>query len=105
MKAKYWQKGENLDYVNKTEAMIEFGDVVVLSNRIGVAGDDILPNESGVVHVTGVFSFEKSAREEITAGTEVFYTDSGIAKEGTVKAGYVTEDSSADSVKVFVKID
>lgn len=105
MKAKYWQKGEALDYVNKTEKMIEHGDVVVLADRIGVAGDNILPNKSGVVHVTGVFEFEKSGKEEIIAGTKVFYTDDGIAKEGSVTAGYATEDSAADNTKVFVKID
>ena len=105
MKAKYWQKGESLDYVNKTEKKIEHGDVILLGNRVGIAGDDILPGGTGAVHVTGVFEFVKSGAEEITVGTEVYYAESGVSLVGEVKVGYAVADSSADNAKVFVKIN
>ncbi len=110
MKAVYHQKGDALDYVNKTDKKIGHGDVVVMGERIGVAGVDILPGEGGVLHVTGVYSFNKVNAEEMTAGKEVFYTGSGVsltaAEEGTnCKAGYVVQDSSANSTEVYVKIN
>lgn len=37
MTAKYWQKGEVLDY--KASAAVKNGEVVSLGTRIGVAGD------------------------------------------------------------------
>ena len=43
MKAKYWHRGEALDYVNATENKIEAGDVLTMGSRIGVAGTDIEP--------------------------------------------------------------
>lgn len=111
MKGTYWQKGEVLDYLNRTEKKIENGDVVVLGNRIGVAGDDILPGAIGAIHVTGVFKMKKADAGEIAAGTEVYFTEDGITttdsiEEGAnVKAGYAAEVSLADNPTVYVKIN
>lgn len=110
MKAVYYQKGDALDYVNKTGKKIVHGDVVIMGERIGVAGTDILPGETGALHMTGVYSFNKANAEEMTAGAEVFCTETGIslteAEEGTgVKAGYIVQDSPADSTEVYVKIN
>ena len=49
MSAKYWQRGETIDYTT-TEALAN-GDVVDLATRIGVAGDDIPAKGTGAVHV------------------------------------------------------
>ena len=57
MTAKYWQKGEVLDY--KASAAVKNGEVVSLGTRIGVAGEDIAAGETGHLHVVGVFEMEK----------------------------------------------
>ena len=49
MKGIYWQKGDTLDYTPK-EA-VEYGQVVDLITRIGVAASDIAANEQGQLHV------------------------------------------------------
>ena len=49
MTAKYWQKGEVLDY--KASAAVKNGEVVSLGTRIGVAGEDIAAGETGHLHV------------------------------------------------------
>lgn len=114
MKGTYWQKGEALDYVNGTEEKIEHGDVVKLGKRIGVAGDNILPGATGVVHVTGVFGFKRADAEDIAMGQEVYLTDAGItvqaeteaedkSKTANIKAGYVAAPSKGDTV--YVKIN
>ena len=58
MTAKYWQKGEVLDY--KAGAAVKNGEVVSLGTRIGVAGEDIAAGETGHLHVVGVFEMEKA---------------------------------------------
>lgn len=110
MKATYYQNGEALDYVNKTERKIEHGEVVIMGSRIGIAGNDIIPGEKGALHVCGVYLFKKESAEEIVAGAEVFYTENGISSTVSesaeaCKAGYVTEDSPANSTEVYVKIN
>ena len=57
MTAKYWQKGEVLDY--KASISVKNGDVVSLGTRIGVAGEDIPQGETGHLHVVGVFEMPK----------------------------------------------
>ena len=107
MKGTYWQKGEALDYVNNTGEKIEHGDVVKLGKRIGIAGDNILPGESGVVHVTGVFGFKRDDSDDIAMGEEVYLTDDGIIAQegeaGCIRAGYVAAPSKGDTV--YVKIN
>lgn len=118
MKGTYWQKGEALDYLNNTGEKIEHGDVVKLGKRIGIAGDDIPPGESGAVHVTGVFAFKRADAEDITMGEEVYFTDAGITIQATtqvenedktvnktenIRAGYVAGSSNGDTV--YVKIN
>ena len=71
MNAKYWQKGETLDYT-PTEA-VKNGAVVSLGTRIGIAGSDIAANEQGQIHVVGVFEMAKDGAE-IALGAAVYYT-------------------------------
>ena len=47
MKATYWQRSESLDYVNKTDKVIEANSIVDLKTRIAVTGTSINPNETG----------------------------------------------------------
>ncbi|MCM1122545.1 MAG: DUF2190 family protein [Eubacterium sp.] len=115
MKASYYQKGETLDYVNTTKGKIEAGTVLILGNRIGVAGTDIEAGAIGSVHVSGVYELDKKDTEELAVGTAVYFTADGItaaASEGTDKdavqnipAGFVAAASPAKSTKVHVKIN
>ena len=72
MTAKYWQKGEVLDY--KASAAVKNGEVVSLGTRIGVAGEDIAAGETGHLHVVGVFEMEK-ATGAMTMGAAVYYDE------------------------------
>lgn len=118
MKAAYWQRGEALDYRNTTETKIEAGTVVKIGQRIGVAGTDILPGETGSIHVAGVYEMDKADETEIKMGTPVFLVDSGVTAEletaaleeegdptPNIPAGYAAADAAAASVKVMVAIN
>lgn len=98
MSAKYWQKGETLDYT-AAEA-VKNGDIVNLNTRIGVAGNDIAAGETGAVHVEGVFEMPKAAGE-ITLGAVVYWDEAAqeITTEGSAT---VTEGEGEDAAETTV---
>lgn len=115
-KARYVQRGESLDYSNNTGEVIKEGTVIPLVTRIGVAGTDIQPGETGSVHVCGVFEIDKTGNTDIPMGTAVFYDGIGITdKEETtavegeetmscVPAGYAAADAGKDDVVILVNL-
>ena len=107
MNARYWQKGETLDYT-ATEKAVTNGQVVSLGGRIGVAGNDIAKGETGALHVTGVYIMDKKASEKITMGTPVYYdaTEDEITatEKGNVPAGYAAATAETSDATVLVNI-
>ena len=105
MNAKYWQKGETLDYT-PTEA-VKNGAVVSLGTRIGIAGSDIAANEQGQIHVVGVFEMAKDGAE-IALGAAVYYNEANdqitATADGTVPAGYAVQAAKAADTTVLVKL-
>lgn len=107
-KAKFWQNGGHLDYLNNTGADIEANTVITLGSRIGVAGANIPNGETGALIVEGVFELNKTDSTKIDAGTVVYWDGNGITAtsgEDTVPAGYTTNDAAADAGAVLVKIN
>lgn len=105
-KATYLQRGESLDYRNDTTSVIEANSIIRLAEHIGIAGTDIMPGETGDIHVSGVFEIAKSDDGEIAFGTNVYFDGTGItatADENTA-AGYAAEQSAAGKSVIAVKI-
>ena len=104
--ATYFQRGEALDYTNTGSNKIEVGTVVKIGTRIGIAGDDINPKETGVIHVTGVYEFKKTGTNEIKMGTTVYFDGNGITETAgsNAVAGYAAEDAVASATSIKVKI-
>lgn len=109
MMAEYLQRGEALDYSNTEEAVIPAGTVVDLGTRIGVTGCDILPKETGSLHVIGVFQMPKDTAKEVKMGAALYWdkeaekltTDSG---DGKTPAGYAAADADATAETALVNI-
>lgn len=105
MKATYWQRGESLDYVNKTNAVIEANTIISLGTRIGVAGTDINPNEKGSVHVTGVYEINKTGTGAIEMGAAVYFDGTGITTDNSgTPAGYAAAAAEANATVILVKL-
>lgn len=106
MKAVYWQKGDSLDFENKTSATIEAGDVIDFKTRIGVAGTEIKPKEVGSVHMIGVFQLPRKSEAEIAMGKEVYLSSDGITatKGSNTPAGYAAELSPTEAKTILVKL-
>ena len=102
MTAKYWQKGEVLDY--KASAAVKNGEVVSLGTRIGVAGEDIAAGETGHLHVVGVFEMEK-ATGAVTMGAAVYYDETNKnIKVNNIPAGYAAAPAASGDETVLVKL-
>ena len=115
MNARYWQRGETLDYTadeldsaGNTEKAVTNGQVVSLGNRIGVAGNDIAEGATGALHVTGVYIMDKKASEKITMGAPVYYDTAEdeitATEKGNVPAGYAAATAEASDATVLVNI-
>lgn len=105
-KANFWQRGEALDYINKTALPIEANTVVVLGKRIGVIGTDIAPGAMGTVHASSVFEINKAA-EAVKLGDDLYWDTANsclTTTAGDILAGYSIEDAEASASTVKVKL-
>lgn len=109
MSAKYWQRGETIDYTATDD--LANGDVVNLATRIGVAGDDIAAGETGAVHVVGVFEMPKATGQTVTVGQALYWdaaaenitTAAGSSPENT-PAGWAVAAAGSSDATVLVKL-
>ncbi len=108
MKAIYWQKGKVMDIKNNGVDKIEAGDIVIIKNRIGVAGCDVAINEAGTLHVVGVYEIPKAETEAVEYGDALYYDSENEVVTKTVsgvKAGYAFQSRATGDKTILVKID
>lgn len=107
MRARYWQKGEVLDYKNETEEVIPENTAVLIGSRLGVTGTLIAPGEIGSLHITGVFELESTA-EKIEIGQTVYYDVDAdkitVTAGSNVQVGFAAASFEEEETKVLVKI-
>ena len=106
-KAAYWQKGDKLDYKNTGTNKIEAGTIVSLNTRVGVAGTDIEPNETGSVVVEGVFVMPKATDAAIALGDAVYMDNTGNMTKtatGNTPVGYAVAAATESATSVVVKL-
>ena len=109
MKGFYVQNGDALDYENNTGKEIEAGDVIVLQDRIGVAGTTFKPKETGTVHVVGVFRMPKAPSDsDIEIGQYLYFDEeNGLTtdSDGNPFAGYAAAFADKDDPTALVKLN
>lgn len=109
--AKFWQRGEALDYVNSTEDAIAANDILVLGSHLGVAGTNIEAGAVGSVHVVGVFEMPNTGNAAIEMGTDLYWDGEGItdtAPDGKgikTAIGYAAAPADASANTVMVKLN
>lgn len=103
--AKYWQRGEKIDFLNSTSSTIKNGEVVTLGERIGIAGDDILAGQIGTVVLTGVFKIAKDS-SNIKIGNALYFSNDKVTstKTGIVVAGMAVADAGTDATEALVRL-
>ncbi len=112
MRAEYWQKGGTLDYQNNTNSSIQAGTVVKIQDRIGIAGDDIKPGQTGSLVVEGCFKMPKVSGEAYDVGTNLFVDEendhvtkvSGSGDAKNIAVGYAANSAKTTDTYVIVKL-
>lgn len=105
--AKYVQRGETIDFINNTSADIVAGEVISLSNRIGVAATAIPVGTKGAINVMGVYDLPALTTEAFTIGQTVYFKDGKVQGTETdaTPAGWIIEPKSQAGTIARVKID
>lgn len=106
--AKYVQDGKSLNFRNTTAATIACGDVVLLTQRYGIAAGNIPPASVGVVAVDGVYELPAENTVAFEVGQSVYWNPSDkkvTATAGELKGiGWVTAEKAAGASKCCVKL-
>lgn len=96
MIAKYVQQGETMDYV--ATAALDYGDVVNLGSRIGIAGNAAPAGATCAVHICGVFELPLAADEaaDVPVGAALYWDAAKQAITATAPAA-VTDPKNAET--------
>lgn len=104
---KYNQKGDNINYKNTGDATINYGDVVVIGKRIGVANCNIKVGSVGTVSLTGVYSGKANATA-FSVGDALYWDteNSELTKDNTggIVAGICVEDKPVSVTNANVRL-
>ena len=108
MSAKYWQRGETIDYTPTDD--LANGDVVDLATRIGVAGIDVRSGQPGVGHVGGGFEIPM-ATGAVTVGQALYWdkaaeniTTAAGSSPANTPAGWAVAAAGSSDATVLVKL-
>lgn len=105
-KGKFIQTGKTIDYINGGGADVEYGDVVAISARIGIAAENIAVGATGALNVSGVYELPADNTAAFSIGDEVYWDGAKLTKTaGGVVAGWITEPKAQAGAVARVKID
>ena len=104
------QKGDTIEYANASGGKIEYLQVVVLANGIGLAAADIENGESGSLHLEGVFELPAVDDAAFAVGDTVYWLASSTNKVTKVQdsnkvAGVVMAIKGEAGTSAIVKIN
>lgn len=108
--ASYVQKGEIINYRNIGNEKIPFGEVVVLSERCGVACMDIPAGALGTLAISGVYEMPAETTAAFTVG-QTLYWDAAAkavtttkAEENAILAGIAVEPKDEAAATALVRL-
>jgi len=105
----YIQKGDVIDYTNPGPQPLAYNDVVNLTTRIGIAGENISVGATGSVHVVGVYELPAINNAAFAVGEQLYWDPvAGVltnVAQNNVPAGWATEPKALADTTARVKID
>lgn len=108
MSTTFHNEGKRMPYTNATSATISSGDVVVLTDMIGIAIADIAASDTGVLDVSGVHLLDK-ASGAITQGQQLYWDASSenltTSSTGNEKAGRAWAAASTAATTAYVLLN
>jgi len=105
--ATYMQEGKQIDYT--PTGAVAAGEVVEVSQLVGVASSAIAANELGAIQVEGVFDFKKTAALAISLGALVYWDDTAneanVTSASNMLIGKCVKAALAADATVRVRLD
>lgn len=112
--ADYIQEGKSINYKNSSESeTIKYGEVVVLTDRIGIAAADIPPGMVGALMLSGCYEEEAESTAAFAVGQQLYWnhtskklTASADGGSGVtyVKVGFATDPKVLAGTRARFKI-
>ena len=105
--ARFIQPGKIINFSNATETDIQYGDVVVLTSRIGVAEAIIPAGTVGAVSLEGVFEAAAETTAAFSVGQKLYWDAANqrlTATAGDVYAGFAVEAKTTAGSTALVKM-
>ncbi len=107
--ASYVQKGEIINYRNISDEKIPFGEVVVLSERVGVACMDIPAGALGTLALSGVYEMPAENTTAFTVGQTLYWDAAAKAvtatkAENAILAGIAVEPKEQAGATALVRL-
>lgn len=106
--AKYVQAGKFINFTNSTEKDIAYGDVVVITSRIGVAACNIPAGGLGTVALEEVYEMPAEATAAFTVGEKLYWDGTNkcltATATGGIFAGIAAEAKAQADVVALVKL-
>ncbi len=103
--AKLIQRGDALDYVNGSAAVIPAGKVVVAGTFVGVVQNDIPVGALGAIAITGVWAVEKGAVAFDLGAPVYFDSTNGVAAASGAYAGRAVKAAESGDDVVLVRLE
>lgn len=102
------QEGETIDYTNSGASAIGYKDVVPLTTRIGIAGENIAVGATGSLQVEGVWELPAITGTAFAVGDQLYWDAANNVLNktlaGNTPAGWATEPKAAAAATARVKI-
>lgn len=108
--AKFVQPGRTINYKNEGSEIIKWGDVVILTEIIGIATTDIAVGAMGTVELSGVYEVEAETSAAFTVGQLIFWDKDNKrltatkAESNAVIAGRAIEAKGSSSATALIKL-
>lgn len=107
--ARYIQDGKIINYQNAGATPVAYGDVLVLTDRIGISTMDIPVGGLGAVELEGVFEIAAEPTPVLTVGQTVYWDTANKCVTGTkpqngIVAGIVVEPKAVNAASALIKL-
>lgn len=104
----YIQPGEKIDYINSSENVIKYMDIVAGTNKLFIAAEEIPAGATGAVYAEGVFEMAAKSGEAFTFGQMLYYDSTAGKLTGTASTnayfGYAAAPKASSGTSVLAKL-
>ncbi len=105
--ARFYQDGNVIDHTNDGTELINYGDVVTLGTKIGIALENIPVGAVGSLGIAGIYEMESDTGTAFAVGDTLYLDATGkVTKtEADTIAGWAAYPKESTDTVAYVKIN